>query len=524
MNDPDQPEKTRSRWQGGAIFLLCLVLYVMTASGQVRSWDARTMLASAKALATAGTWQLTPEQAEGLCGVVEVEGRGLQAIFAPGYPLTLVPAVRLGIALAAIWDAPVPRRFVVEFPAAFVNAVLTSLTVLLLWHSLMLLALSSRRAAIFSLAYGLGSPALVYAKCAGSAPLTMLCVATAIHGLILWRRSLRWGYCAEAILASGVAGLTRYPFFLLVPIIAVAAFFSAPRAKRSAATAVVLLCAGLVGALLLWNNSARFGSPFTSGYSLLLGGAVAANFAYSPLEVLGGIGMLTVSPGRGLLIYCPLLLWALVAVVSPRKEAKPLIIVLAGTVAIFTVIFGAYRELIVGGPIWVGGWGPRFVIPVVPLVVLLAALGYENLKQWAGKRKALLALVIIGFLANVPAIVLNYRRADREFRFLKAEGRQMSEAWSVRGSPLVLQWQAVAHLIGIGEYPQPRDPIAQGIRAEIESAPTLSLPDLWWVYYLNRDSINMERRIAAATSNALCLVPCHSIARATQFPAVPAAR
>ena len=292
-------------WRAPMVFgAALLAVYLLTASGQMRSWDGQTMLAAARAMAHRGSWALQPEEARGLFGVVT--GRGLQSMFAPGYQVALVPAAMVGDGLARL--SPAHRRELGEFACSWVNAIFTAATGGLLWHCLRLFGHGQRRATVLSAAYALGSPAFVYAKWAGSEALCMFFVTLALHGTLGWKRDGDRRCCIEAILGAVGAMLTRYPAAVLFPLIAGQLLYCAPTGRRGvvalAVTAGALLAVGTVA----WDNSVRFGSPLTTGYTLY-GQAEGNNrLLLSGEAIARGVGQATISPCRGVFLYFPLLL------------------------------------------------------------------------------------------------------------------------------------------------------------------------------------------------------------------------
>ena len=160
----------------------------------------------------------------------------------------------------------------------------------------------------------------------------------------------------------------------------------------------------------------------------------------------------------------------------------------AGAFAVcFLVVIGAFDLMTQRGPIWVGGWGARLAMPALPALFLLAAQAGA-----AGPRTLLAALIALGVLANLPAVLLNNRRSEQEFRYLQADGilqgyGAAAETWTTGGSPIVLQWKAVGWQLGLGRPPVPATDEARSIREAVDSAPTMTtVPDMWWCYALCR--------------------------------------
>jgi hypothetical protein len=148
-----------------------------------------------------------------------------------------------------------------------------------------------------------------------------------------------------------------------------------------------LLLAGLV---LLWHNLVRFGHPLASGYD-------DEGFT-TPLYV--GLYGLLFSTGKSIFLYTPISLLALPAyrVLWRRRPAETLLA--SGSVLVTLLYYGAWWA-------WYGGWcwGPRFLVPVLPLLVLpLGALLIE--RRWS--RWVVLVLALAGLVVQLLGTLVDF--------------------------------------------------------------------------------------------------------------------
>jgi hypothetical protein len=107
-----------------------------------------------------------------------------------------------------------------------------------------------------------------------------------------------------------------------------------------------------------------------------------------------------ISPGRGLLFFSPVLLFALYGAVRAFKQ-KPVDGV--GVAAVATVI--GHWVVISASPSWWGGWsfGPRLFSDALPFLMYLFAIGFRAVTEWARGRKA--AYLALGLLASASFLI-----------------------------------------------------------------------------------------------------------------------
>jgi hypothetical protein len=230
---------------------------------------------------------------------------------------------------------------------------------------------------------------------------------------------------------------------------------SVRRAAWDAAVFVLALAPWLL-ALAGW-NAARFGSPFLTGLH-------EQTFGGNPIS--GFLG-LTISPGKGLVWYVPivfLLLWTFRGFVNRSSRAAVLFAAMIAAPVLFysTILF------------WHGdpSWGPRYVFIALPYLTM--PLG-EILVSWR-MRSPWLRLAIIGVVGASLAIQLAAVSVTqwRYWYHLEAQQQQITHAsawtgqpfrwgaahyhyyWNVRQSPLLVQFYDVYQVarldLGDGAY------------------------------------------------------------------------
>ncbi len=115
-------------------------------------------------------------------------------------------------------------------------------------------------------------------------------------------------------------------------------------------------------------------------------------FAMWDGSALKGLAGLLVSPGRGVLIYMPVVIFALCAFAPAAKEARRKHVPLMVASTLFAVLHSVVAARV---NLWWGGycWGPRYLTEILPVLVILMALGSAELDRPGVKRAFVVAAV-----------------------------------------------------------------------------------------------------------------------------------
>lgn len=219
-----------------------------------------------------------------------------------------------------------------------------------------------RTAGAAALATALASPLWAYVALDFSEPLQAAVSGLALACALL---SARPGENARRALAlaamsgflAGFGLLTKSLLVILIPlVVALIALGGEPSGRRGRVAAAL---AGILppGALWLALEIVRFGRPFAS--------YAGEHFSH---PVLDGLWRLTVGPNKGLFVYFPLALLSLVGAAMLARRQRAAILALAAFCGFLLVSAAAWWA-------WDGtfGWGPRLLVPCVPILAALAA-------------------------------------------------------------------------------------------------------------------------------------------------------
>jgi hypothetical protein len=163
--------------------------------------------------------------------------------------------------------------------------------------------------------------------------------------------------------------------------------------------------------------------------------------------IVAGVFGLWLSAGKGLLFYSPIVWLGLIGLIPLWRRDRPLAALIGLLLLVSTVFFARYD-------LWTGGWnwGPRYLLPLVPLLVLTAGV-WVQVKPSRLRRGALLVACALGVFLNAPAVLVDHSR------YLVEAGERDPENYLTRTvlqfdvSPLARQWPTVFEVIRLYQHP-----------------------------------------------------------------------
>lgn len=414
------------------LFLFLVALYLLGYSPLFHSSDGLAMFAVTENVVRRGHWDISQLEWMGLQqGTYGPDGL-LYCRKGPGTSLAALPLAWLGHVVPG-WG--------MASAALLLNVLVTAGTAVLLAAWLERAGYGPRVGLAVALAFGAASLAWPYAKTFFSEPLTAFGLMWAAYSALAYRST---GRAQDAFLAGvglGVSMTTRMANAVVVPLVGLSLWWPshAERAQGGVGVWARRLLSRHGRAMLAWAtpvalsslflltyNAARFGSPWISGY--------LPQERFSGNWLQGVVGLL-VSPGRGLLLYVPVLWFALLGWrrlwIEHRRDA----VLWAAVAGLYVLLYGKWF-------MWHGGyaWGPRFLVPVVPLLFL-------GLAPWLAERHGRLAWSLFGLAAAV-SVVLAVLGASVHFALVQEEYLREGlplfapeTFFHPRYSPLVRQWR-----------------------------------------------------------------------------------
>jgi uncharacterized membrane protein len=447
-----------------------------------------------------------------------VQGRGvMESRYMPGLSMLLVPIAFVANVVVSRLGEDASRWVALIWIANLFPALVIAAASAALYRLARTLDASRERALFCALAFGLATPAAVYAKniFPQSAETLFLILTTwgviaarrrstvveAAHTATVFRRPL-----ADPLVLSGLAFgmllLVKLVALVVLPVFALFVWFLArdgrgvARLARWAAPAVAL------SLLYLPYNAAAHGDPLAFGYAD--GRDALWGFA-TPLAV--GVYGLLLSPGKGFFFYAPILVLAIPGAARLWRRDRAVALLFLGIAAGWLAIHAKWWA-------WHAdhAWGPRYLVPVLPIAVLLAIEALRDFRpSFGAKTIALVALVIVSFGVQVLGAsfavdayqVLTYETVlPRYDPALGTNGPRDDEIHAhmiPEFSPLVGHAWLLAHAIrGDSADAYERDYPWQALRPNGAWAPVVGTPPVLDFWLTRFPSVYPSRRVAAA--------------------------
>jgi 4-amino-4-deoxy-L-arabinose transferase-like glycosyltransferase len=310
-----------------------------------------------------------------------------------------------------------------------------ALVVVLLFFVLRALGHSTRTAVLVALVCGAATMLWVLSKFAFEHAIVAAALLGALLALLRWRDGGRARHAALAGACLGFVLIVRASDFVIaaIPFALYFVFVSrppagdAPRPRMPRIATVAAFAAPILAGIViaLAYNYARFDDLFESGYD-----DIDFSFANLPNGLFG----LLLSPGKSVFLWNLPLVAALLALRShwARHRAEAALVVSFASISI--LFHGSLSS-------WHGDWcvGPRYIFPIVPLLLIAIA---DGLADEAARRRVLRALGITVPLAIVVQLVgvsIDYWPYFERFRN-DVDGRNFVPA----RTQLVVYWEYIA--------------------------------------------------------------------------------
>jgi len=389
---------------GLAIACFLFALYLLSYSGRFHTSDGLATFAMSDSLVRHGWFDI--DQIRWIAEQQGGFGPDGRAYAAKGLMTALVAAPLAWLGRQVPWWGETQT-------ALLLNPLLVALTGWLLFAFVRQWGYRRRAALLTALLFGTATLAWPYTKTLLSEPLTGLGLLAALYLLVRFRRQGRIAdvfgagvALAWALVARPASGIT-WPTFaalLLFFVLRRNAAESRPRGSPDSLLGATLRTGlafaaplALAALTVLWYNVARFGDPLQTGYT-------GVQRFSTPLLI--GLAGLTISPGRSLFLYAPVLLGIFPAFRHLWRRRRPELLAVLAIGLSYLLFYSRWF-------MWHGGvaWGPRTLLPTVPLLALLLTPLLDGLSR--GGRRAFSALIGVSIAVQVLGISVDFDLAQQ---------------------------------------------------------------------------------------------------------------
>lgn len=407
-------------------FLFSLFFFSFFASGFVDSQDGLQYLTTARRLYYNHTFTMpTTLWPDNLHMSVTKANNGM--FYGPGglgYTVMYLPAVMVedvflqlsGLEAESVF--PLKNDWPVLLAASMVNAVWGALLVVVLYLYLRSMAMNHRISLWLSFILVLSTNVFVYTKHAFPHMMFVSLLTLAFYLVRRHAQTHRGVYLLAAGLAYGGVIISYNPTFLF-PVPALGLYYLAHhwqikqimskswwlgRVKDTAMGLVGLL--PLVATYILFNRL-RFGGTGTSGYTV--DGNIPLPTFPQAYVIFEGIWGLLFSPGKSIFLFSPILISLFIFGYKLSKKILPELIAFVTLTLTYLWFIGTLR----GGVdflVWHGesSWGPRYMLPMLPLAIVLIATIYTKLNRLQ-KTFIFYPLIAIGLAIEIIGVSLPYQ-------------------------------------------------------------------------------------------------------------------
>lgn len=409
------------------IFCFFFTLYGLTIHARLRYGDETERYLQAQSLVDRQSWII--RQVPGHERLA-ADGNNYSQ-FELGYGLLLVPPYIVGSVVSHFFpmtdrDA-IPLLFV-----ALLNPLISALTCVVLFWFMRALRVRERIAVCVAALYGLGTLVWPYSKGLYREPLQAFTLLVAVYALYLFRQTDKQRWYWIAAVSFGYLVFTKIANGIMLPLFGLYiawVLFEEFRRAPSRGGLIVLIGRTLLFALPMFGflaiqgavNAIKFGDVLEIGPSNYRDPAI-----YFSLATLGdGITGFLFSPEKSIFLYAPPVILFLPAWWESFRRHKVDALFWLALVAVNLLYNSAYEYW---GSV---NWGPRYLVLVVPLLILPLGIAIENAQGWTRRlwnAAAVIALCAGLFVQLVAALV-----DDREVLETLGRGGDLAGALDLLG-------------------------------------------------------------------------------------------
>ncbi len=321
-----------------------------------------------------------------------------------GYTLVSVPFYLIGKIAVTVFQFPDEYALlIVKFFFSLTNVFIGALTGVFFLRLVLLFGLRQKTAFLMALILLFTTNYFVYTKSSMREPLLCLLLILILYYLIKYKSERKSRYLHFTGILCVLLIHTKVTFAVIFPVCVLYVMFVQAdqvkwsviqnffRNKEAKNSFFIISIWGAIALLLVFlYNYLIFGNIFSSGYS-------QRNQSFTNPLFAGLYGLLF-SSGKSLFLYAPvtaLVFFSIGRFYSRFKAETCFMIIVFGVITVIHAKFFAWAGD--------GSWGPRYLLPAVPFLILLTGFTVESVITGVNRIKLFLfyALCITGFLIQL---------------------------------------------------------------------------------------------------------------------------
>ncbi len=379
-----------------------VLLAIAVSSGHLATPDSHIKLSQARQFIEQGTFNVPEGVGNSKHGnIFPGKDNNFYSVYNPGQVALYVPIYALARSLSFI--STIHPHYIAEFIASFIGPTIHFSTAAILFWLLQQVGTRKQKAFIIAGLFAFGTFSLPHSTDGYGHPFETIFILLSFLFIIYASHEVDTGKSKiYLIIAGSFIGIGL--LFRITTLLAIPGILILLANRRTCAYLLLGIFPGII--LVAWYSWIKTGSPFDTGYLLawqIANPTLANQTGFNIFDIPANSISLWISPGKGMLLFSPLLLLSLIAWPSfMRKNAR--LSASIATVSLTYTFFYAANFAWHGSP-WC--WGPRYLVPIIPLLILaLSELEIRSIK----KRLLVFPILIISILTQILAISVDYRR------------------------------------------------------------------------------------------------------------------
>ncbi len=332
------------------------------------------------------------------------------------YSLVYLPFYTLGQVLSTFFS--VEGDWLARKSMCWMNTLITALTVALLSLVLRQMRFSSRAQVLLPLFYGVSTLAFAYARYDYNKCLAGFFFLLAYYNLLRSQNAYRIGTLLATGISLALLAMVRLEMSVVLPLFLFYGLWYSPNHREGFRRLLVLFVPWLLGALfVVVYNWMYWQGEVAGGYE--------GGFHFNPFPAITGF---LFSPGKNIWLFNPILLLLPLSLRSFYTRSPSQGWLWGATSLTLFLLYSFW------GNWWGGwGWGPRHLVPLIPILVLPLAAWIDE-KGRTGYL-TLILLGLLGFIIQMIGSAIDFN--DVIMVLMKNGVSEQALIWDSRWNPLL---------------------------------------------------------------------------------------